>query len=114
MFIDVDYKELMMKKRDVVHNTTELNSMLNHTRVSSEGDVLLCSDEYLQLGCDLRDLHGLERILSSVIDVQGSLILLTAEVSITYMDVEAADALIQWAATLPYGEHTHIKFHPSD
>jgi tRNA wybutosine-synthesizing protein 4 len=112
MFVDVDYKELMMKKRDVVHNTAELNSMLKHTRVSSEGDVLLYSDEYLQLGCDLRDLHGLERILSSVINVQESLVLLTAEVSITYMDVQAADALIQWAAALPSGEHTHAKFHP--
>jgi tRNA wybutosine-synthesizing protein 4 len=95
----------MLKKRDVVHNTTELSSMLNNIRISSEEDILLRSDEYLQLGCDLRDLRGLQRSLSTVINVQKSLVLLTAEVSITYMDVEAADALIQWAATLPYGEH---------
>jgi tRNA wybutosine-synthesizing protein 4 len=36
-------------------------------------------------------------------------VLFTAEVSITYMDVGAADALINWAAKLPKG--TYIIFH---
>lgn len=96
----------MTKKRDVVNNTPELKSMLNNIQISSDGNVLLHSDQYLQLGCDLRDLCGLERSLSDAIDVRGSLVLLVAEVSITYMDVEAADALIGWAASLPYGKHT--------
>ena len=59
---------------------------------------------YLQLGCDLRDLNSLEKILASTVNIQESLILLVAEVSITYMDVEAADALIRWTGTLPHGE----------
>lgn len=59
---------------------------------------------YLQLGCDLRNLNSLENILASTVNIQESLILLVAEVSITYMDVEAADALIRWTGTLPQGE----------
>lgn len=59
---------------------------------------------YLQLGCDLRNLNSLENILASTVNIQESLILLVAEVSITYMDVEAADALIRWTGTLPHGE----------
>lgn len=99
----------MEKKRDVVKNTPELNSMLRNIQFPPEGDDLLRSDEYLQLGCDLRDLAGLERMISSVAKVQNSLVLLTAEVSITYMDVEAADALIRWAGTLPDGEDIPCK-----
>ena len=34
-------------------------------------------------------------------DVAPGLVLLTAEVSVTYMNVEAADALINWASALP-------------
>lgn len=60
---------------------------------------------YLQLGCDLRDLDSLERMVSGTVNVQESVILLIAEVSITYMDVEAADDLIRWAGNLSHGKH---------
>ena len=101
-FIDIDYKDLMIKKRDTVSSTKELNSLLSSVEVLG-GDVLFRSDQYLQLGCDLRDLEHLNHTLKSVIDIEECLILLTAEVSITYMDVESADALIKWAGRLPDG-----------
>ena len=66
--------------------------------------MLLRSDEYLQIGCDLRDLQLLDQILTSAVDIENCKVLLTAEVSITYMNVEAADALIEWAARLPDGK----------
>ena len=93
----------MVKKRDVVQSTAALNSMLANIKTLPDGKILFRSDEYIQLGCDLRDLDGLEKVLSSVVDIHQSLILFTAEVSITYMDLPAADALIKWAATLPHG-----------
>lgn len=99
-FIDVDYRDLIVNKREVVLNTPELLSKLTNIEKQT-GDMLLRSDQYLQVGCDLRDLPRLEQILASIIDLQNSVILFTAEVSITYMNVEAADALIQWASTLP-------------
>jgi hypothetical protein len=45
-FVDIDYKELMMKKRDVIITTAALNSVLTNMQVPLEGDVLLRSDEY--------------------------------------------------------------------
>ncbi|KAL2069793.1 hypothetical protein VTL71DRAFT_14472 [Oculimacula yallundae] len=99
-FIDIDYRDLMLKKRTVVQNTSELNSMLTGINIA-ENDILFKSDQYIQLGCDLRDLQALERVLGSVVDVENSTLLFTAEVSITYMNVEASDSLIQWASKLP-------------
>ncbi|KAG4439789.1 hypothetical protein IFR05_004720 [Cadophora sp. M221] len=99
-FVDIDYRDLMLKKRAVIQTTAELNSMLTDIEIS-EGDVLFRSDQYIQLGCDLRDLGSLGRVLGSVVEIEKCSILFTAEVSITYMSVEAADALIQWASKLP-------------
>jgi len=69
-FIDIDYRDLMIKKRMVVQHTSELNSMLTNVEVS-EGDVLFRSDQYLQLGCDLRDLANLERVLQDTVDIKN-------------------------------------------
>ncbi|KAH8597896.1 hypothetical protein B0O99DRAFT_650746 [Bisporella sp. PMI_857] len=100
-FIDIDYRELMIKKRDVVQNTAELHSFFSNAESLQEGDILFTSDQYVQLGCDLRNIPELNQALASVIDLENSLILLTAEVSITYMKLEESDALIKWASTLP-------------
>ncbi|QSZ35918.1 hypothetical protein DSL72_007040 [Monilinia vaccinii-corymbosi] len=99
-FIDIDYKDLMIKKQTVVRNTPELNSVLTNLDIQ-EGDILLSSDQYLQLGCDLRDLKRLEEIISKSVEIDSCSFLFTAEVSITYMPTESADALIQWANKLP-------------
>lgn len=69
----------------------------------TNGDVIFRSDQYIQLGCDLRELSRLEKALASVVDFENSELLFTAEVSITYMDSDASDALINWASGLPDG-----------
>lgn len=102
VFIDIDHNELMNKKKSVVVGTNQLHSMLTNIK-NLDGDVLLHSDQYVQLGCDLRDLNHLRKLLDSVIDVENCLILFVAEVSITYMDVESADALIAWLGTIDHG-----------
>lgn len=91
----------MLKKRTVVMDTPELNTVLSNIHVEDNGDILLGSDQYFQLGCDLRDLNSLDKALGQVIDIQDSIVLCTAEVSITYMDTKTADALIAWAGALP-------------
>ena len=101
-FVDIDYEALMIKKRDVVRSQKELNCLLSNIEVANE-TVLLRSDQYFQVGCNLRDLKVLSRILEGIMNIETCLILLVAEVSITYMNVEAADALIRWAGTLPDG-----------
>jgi tRNA wybutosine-synthesizing protein 4 len=93
----------MLKKRDVVQKSNELTSMLTNVEQFQTGDVLLRSDQYVQLGCDLRELDRLNDTLSRVIDIETSTIIFVAEVSITYMDIQASDALIQWASGLSEG-----------
>lgn len=102
-FIDIDYLDLMLRKRDAVRNTKELVDVLTGVEVPEEGSILFRSDQYLQLGCDLRDLDGLNKGLASAVDIDNCAVLFTAEVSITYMNADAADALIRWASRLPRG-----------
>ncbi|KAI9724027.1 MAG: hypothetical protein M1812_000745 [Candelaria pacifica] len=100
LFIDVDYKQLMARKCEVVWQTAELYELLTSATRASDQDVLLRSDRYLAVGCDLKDLGALDRILAQELDMTSCIILCTAEVSITYMDVEAADAVIAWASQI--------------
>ena len=99
--MDIDYRDLVLKKRDMVQQTSELNGVLKNLELPEDGDVLLRSEQYLQVGCDLRDLTKLEKVLSSEFDMSKSMVFCTAEVSIEYMDVEASDALIKWVGSLP-------------
>ena len=101
VFIDIDYVALLEKKRKAVLTMTQLNSMLTDIEVPEAGDILFRSKEYLQIGCDLRDLVGLQRSLASTIDLEHTSILFVAEVSIAYMDIQSADALIKWAGRVP-------------
>ncbi|KAI9787133.1 MAG: tRNA methyltransferase ppm2 [Geoglossum umbratile] len=98
-FIDVDYTKLMTRKCSVIMETEQLRRLLSGVELPvSQGNVVLRSDQYLAVGCDLRELEDLERTLVGEVDIENCLVLFTAEVSVTYMEVEAADALIKWAA----------------
>ncbi|KAK4205696.1 putative leucine carboxyl methyltransferase 2 [Triangularia verruculosa] len=105
-FVDVDFPELMERKRGVVMGEEGLRRFLTGVRVPGEkvkpGGVVLDSEEYAQLGVDLRDLGGLEKGLGEVLggDWKGECeFVFVAEVSITYMEREGADGVIQWAGT---------------
>jgi tRNA wybutosine-synthesizing protein 4 len=100
-FVDIDYKDLMLRKRQMVQQTPELYSMLRNLSVSDKDDVLLRSVQYLQIGCDLRDLSTLEKVLKAEFDLDNTTIFCTAEVSIAYMDVATSDELIKWIGALP-------------
>ena len=93
----------MIRKRDVVQSRKELLEALTGVEVQEAGSILFRSDQYLQLGCDLRDLDALNRGLISAVDIDNCIALFTAEVSITYMTADASDSLIQWTSRLPEG-----------
>lgn len=106
LFIDVDYPDLIQKKRAIVLQTPELRDLLGNdfTLGDEAGDGLfLRSNKYCQLGCDLRQLDRLRNSLKSVINLSECAILFVAEVSITYMDTQSADSLIEWGSTLGRG-----------
>lgn len=84
-------------------NSLLRDALLKTKLRSSEAPVYLQSDQYLALGCDLRDLKLLERVLRTEFHVPASSILFVAEVSITYMPLADSDALIRWASSLEDG-----------
>lgn len=104
-FVDIDFPDLISKKRRIVQETPELHSGLTGLEYGNEeSDLQLTSDEYVQIGCDLRQLKRLEDALSQVVSIQECEFIFIAEVSITYMETEAADSVIQWASSLGHGQ----------
>ncbi|KAL8891899.1 MAG: hypothetical protein Q9215_001111 [Flavoplaca cf. flavocitrina] len=105
-FVDIDYPELMIKKRDMVLDQSEMKHLIDEPNdeaphlhsTGHESPIMIRSNRYMGLGCDLRDIARLDKILEEELQIRRCLVLCSAEVSITYMDVDAADALITWAA----------------
>lgn len=96
----------MQKKRAIVLGTPQLRELLGPNLVISEHDtdqILLRSEKYCQLGCDLRKLDALRQCLESFLPLPECSVLFVAEVSITYMDTMSADALIEWASSIGQG-----------
>ena len=88
----------MSKKSEIILKKSQLRDLLGPCeRPPNPSGVLLRSEHYLAIGCDLGNNVSLDELLAREIDDSTSLILCTAEVSITYMNTEAADTLIRWA-----------------
>jgi len=103
-FVDVDYPQLIEEKRDrMLTNKLLRDALLNTTLRSSEPPVYLRSGKYIAVGCDLKDLKSLESVLRTEFNACNTCFLFVAEVSVTYMPVNDADALIRWASTLEHG-----------
>lgn len=108
VFVDVDFPDLVKRKRQVVLTTPDLISPLSGLKTEDNDKtcphVFLRSDRYFQVGCDLRRTAALEEALASIVHVKECLFLFVAEVSITYMETDHADSLIQWASTIGQSE----------
>ncbi|KAJ4307068.1 tRNA methyltransferase ppm2 [Collariella sp. IMI 366227] len=103
-FVDVDFPDLIERKRQTVLGTPELLGMLTGVKEAGKGlvkPVVFESDKYVQIGCDLRDLKTLQQGLAAAVgDFAECEFIFVAEVSITYMETEGADGVIQWASTV--------------
>lgn len=109
-FVDIDYEKLMGIKTSVIQQTEELRSTLGDIKVYSDpSPVLLRASHYVAVGCDLKNLKKLEEALKEVLGPSPVSVLCIAEVSLTYMDVQSADALISWFPTLGKGIHRYSK-----
>ncbi|KXX75497.1 tRNA wybutosine-synthesizing protein 4 [Madurella mycetomatis] len=106
-FVDVDFPDLMKRKRQTVLTTPELLGAFTGLR---EGErlvepVVFESDQYVQIGCDLRALKTLRQgLVSAVGDFANCEFIFVAEVSITYMETEGADEVIRWASSVGNAE----------
>jgi len=105
MFVDIDYRPLILKKCDIIRSTPQLSRLVPDSLISSaENAIILQSHCYSAIGCDLQDIEVLDRALRKLVDVDDVSMLFVAEVSMTYMDVEAADAVIKWAARISHSQ----------
>jgi tRNA wybutosine-synthesizing protein 4 len=96
----------MEKKRDRMLNNALLRDTLFKTNLRfSEAPIHLRSDRYMALGCDLKDLDTLERVLRTEFELASTSILFVAEVSITYMPVLDSNTLIKWATKFDDGTY---------
>lgn len=103
-FVDVDYPVLMQNKCGIISNTEQLHGLLeNFYRTSAAEGVLGAGNPYLAVGCDLRDIELLRETLQDAVEIEDETvaILFVAEVSIAYMEREASQAVLEWAATYP-------------
>lgn len=105
-FIDIDYELLMETKREMIFNHADMSNLLHPKATgSAENDhsVLVDTQEYAAIGCDLRNLRRLKTLIESVVGLEESTILCIAEDSTSYMRTEEADALISWCSRLCTG-----------
>ncbi|CRK11861.1 hypothetical protein BN1708_002302 [Verticillium longisporum] len=104
MFVDVDFPDLMERKRNIVLAHPELSSLLGSSCVTGAAGspILLQSALYSLIACDLRQPSVLQDCLSKVIgaDTSDVSFLFVAEVSITYLETRAADEVIRWASSI--------------
>ena len=103
-FVDIDFSDSMAVKCKVVEKTPELHQPLTNLQFPKDPLIILTSDEYTQIACDLRRLQDISNVLLRLFDPASCEFFFVAEVSIAYMDVTSADALIRWAGTLGHVE----------
>ena len=112
-FVDVDYPELIERKCAIVRQTPQLHRLIDPiaeiTPADSSTGIRLKSKSYVAVPCDLCNLQRLENVLQPEIDLTDSSILFIAEVSLTYMDTAAADALINWTARFSHGKPSSLQ-----
>ena len=102
-FVDVDYESLIQEKVTIIRQNTELSGLLKGMDlVDQVKPVMLRSDNYLAVGCDLSKPGALQDLLAKEFGDEVSIFIIS-EVSITYMPVETADALISWMSRLSNG-----------
>ena len=103
--MDVDYPELMARKCRVISETPQLIGLVGSSQKADLSEaVLYRSNRYVALGCDLADMKAFEELLAKELNASNCMMLCTAEVSVTYMDTKAADALIASAARYTDGK----------
>ena len=99
IFVDIDYPELIARKCEVIAQNTQLLNLIGLSDGSNvSNNVLYRSAHYIAFGCDLADTGTFKAFMSRELHANSCMVLCTAEVSITYMDTKAADALVACSA----------------
>ncbi|KAI3645651.1 hypothetical protein MP228_008579 [Amoeboaphelidium protococcarum] len=104
LYIDIDFKRLLKQKIKMIMDSPELKSMLGNVKLST-GGVLLSSDQYLCIGCDLTQLDKLDKLLSYLAQSQqctfqfNAPTLIISECVLTYVPTLDANKVISYFAS---------------
>ncbi|KAK9485921.1 S-adenosyl-L-methionine-dependent methyltransferase [Lipomyces starkeyi] len=101
IFVDADYPDLIDIKVNKILASVDLLRVIGerYNLNPSHSAVKLASASYYCVGCDLSNLADFERALEACgVLCEGWDLLFIAEVSLTYMNTEAADKVVQWAS----------------
>ncbi|KAI3640532.1 hypothetical protein MIR68_001410 [Amoeboaphelidium protococcarum] len=104
LYIDIDFKRLLKQKIKMILDSPDLNSMLSNVKLST-GGVLLSSDQYLCIGCDLTQSDKLDKLLSYLAQSQQSAFsfnaptLIISECVLTYVPTLDANKVISYFAS---------------
>ncbi|KAL4904898.1 tRNA wybutosine-synthesizing protein 4 [Aspergillus multicolor] len=100
-FVDIDYEKLMLNKKAALREAGALTQILENVEfASNESAVQIRSGQYVAVGCDLKNLDKLDRVLKAEVFPAECSVLFLAEVSLTYMDVKSANDVVKWASKL--------------
>lgn len=103
-FVDIDYEKLMINKKTALRQTDEITELLDDVEfLPDHSDLQIRSKKYIAIGCDLKNLAKLDHALKTRILPSQCSVLFLAEVSLTYMDVKSANAVVNWASKLSDG-----------
>jgi len=100
----------MQKKLQIIQQNEPLHKLFPDYQLGGPNDVrLLKAKGYSAYACDLRHLDRLDSTLRSEFDMDNCKvsILFFAEVSVAYMQLDPANALLKWASTFEDGECLH-------
>lgn len=104
-FVDIDYEKLMVNKKTAIQRNNEITELLENVEFFPDDKaVQICSDHYLAIGCDLKNIKKLDKTLRNEVLPAECSVLFLAEVSLTYMDVGSANAVVNWASKLSSGQ----------
>jgi len=97
----------MQKKLQVIQQNEALHKLLPDYQLGGPNDVqILKAKGYYAYACDLRHLDRLDATLRNDFDMENCnvSILYFAEVSVAYMELEPANALLKWASSYSDGK----------
>ncbi|KAK6495472.1 tRNA methyltransferase ppm2 [Arthrobotrys musiformis] len=108
-FIDVDYPQSIQRKAEIIQNTPELSELLLDPQHFPHSDnIVISSGNYTAIGIDLSNLREFGKLLEAYCQIEDELLFIS-EVAITYMPVQDADSLIEWAARFPRAKFALIE-----
>ncbi|KAJ5690296.1 LCM-domain-containing protein [Penicillium macrosclerotiorum] len=102
IFVDIDYEKLILYKRDTIRKTREITEVLGDVEFGQDQDAIqIRSSQYIAVGCDLKNLKKLDDVLrTSILPDSECPVLFLAEMSLTYMPIPSANAVLSWASQL--------------